>query len=91
MNGLLNIRSAVGNTTHSISFLHRMKDKEDITVYKIEQAFKIAKDFQKAVQIPPEESHPIYIEGGSPKANLLGSYSQKKMKHLSTWDFTRVI
>jgi len=28
----LNIRSAVGNATHSISFIHRMKDKEDIIV-----------------------------------------------------------
>jgi len=38
-----------------------MKDEEDITVCRIEQAFKTAKDFRKAVQIPPEESHPIYI------------------------------
>jgi len=73
MNRLLNIRSAVGNTTHSISFLYRMKDKEDIIVCRIEQAFKIAKDFQKAVQIPPEESHSTYIGGGSTRANLLGS------------------
>ena len=41
-------RSAVGNTTYSISFLHRIKDKEDITICKTEQTFKIAKDFQKA-------------------------------------------
>jgi len=50
-----------------------MKNKEDITVCRAEQAFKIAKDFQKVVKIPPEESHPIYTGGRSLKANLLGS------------------
>jgi len=34
-----------------------MKDKEDITVCRIEQAFKTAKGL-----IPLEESHPIYIK-----------------------------
>jgi len=49
-----------------------MKDKEDITVCKTAQVFKIAKDFQNVVQIPPEESHPIYTGGRSPRVNLLG-------------------
>jgi len=38
-----------------------MKDKEDITICRTEQAFKTAKDFQKAAEIPHEDSHPIYI------------------------------
>jgi len=50
-----------------------MKDKEDITVCRIEQAFKIAKYFQKTGQIPPKESHPTYTGGRRPRANLLGS------------------
>jgi len=40
-----------------------MKDKEDITVCRTEQAFKTAKDFQKISQITSEESHPTYIGG----------------------------